>query len=371
MGNNRRIVNWINQFAYLLIIVTGLVCSCKKDANSNNWLKSNYSGTYKNFEYDENLIGEFATGIYEDNSIPEEIKQLQYGRIEIDFQYNGGGLMYFMPLLYYGSVNKNDLDDDVEEPKFHMAIEIGHYNVIPFPVEYLFYTISTFRQPQYCRDTFSPVITGGNYTIIIDKKPEGMILQLKKGANILNIFPHAFFPDSSQLFFKDITSYINKNKGDSLKNVLMIGKGFAGIEEGIHNLNGKVTSVRIIKYAIYNPVSGYELKQVRNQHIENQQLIYTACDKLSGNDKFLILKYQFYPYKFVAGELIPDGEMQTGESAKLQNGQPVTYYLNSSDIGFYKVDICTLDKDNNILRCSAKPFEIWVYPKEWDFEFYK
>jgi len=358
-------------FTYLLLLVTILVCGCNKDVNSNDWLISDYSGTYKNVEYSESLIREFTTGIYEDNAIPEDIKQLQYGRIEIDFQYNGGGLIYFMPLMYYGSINKNNNDDDFEEPKFHIAIEIGHYNVIPFPVESLFYTISTFRQPQYCRDTFSPVITGGNYTFIIDKKPEGMILQLKKGVNILNIFPHAFFPDSAQLFFKDITSYIDRNKGDSLTKVLMVGKGFAGIDKGIHDFNGQVTSLRIIKYTISDSDSGYELKQVRNQHTENQQVIYNACDNLFGNDKFIILKYQFYPFKFVGGELIPGGEVQTGESAKVQNGQLATCYLSSSDIGLYKVNISTLDKENNILRSSVKPFEIWVYPKEWDFAFYK
>ncbi len=359
------------QLTYLLLLIAGLACSCKKDPDSGNWVISDYSGTYKNIEYSENLIREFTSGIYEGYDIPEDIKLLQYGRIEIDFQYDGGGLIYFMPLFYYGSINMNNNDDAAEEPKFHMAIEIGHYNVIPFPVEYLFYTISTFRQPQYCRDTFSPVITGGNYTLIIDKKPEGMILQLKNREKILNIFPHAFFPDSSQLFFKDITSYIDRNQGDSLKKVLMVGKGFAGIDKGIHDFNGQVTSLRIIKYSITNPDSGYELKQIRNQHTENQQVIYTAHDNLSGNDKFLILKYQFYPYRFVAGELIPDGEMQTGESAEMKNDQSATCYLKTTDIGFYKVNICTIDKENNILRSSIKSFDIWVYPKEWDFEFYK
>ena len=364
--------NWKvgKRFIYLLLLIAGLVSSCKKDANFDNWIISNYSGAYKNFEYSENLIREFTTGIYEDNDIPEDIKQLQYGRIEIDFQYNGGGLIYFMPLMYYGSINKNNNDDAVEEPKFHIAIEIGHYNVIPFPVEYLFYTISTFRQPQYCRDTFWPVITGENYTYIIDKKPEGMILQLKSGANILNIFPHAFFPDSSQLFFKDVTSYIDRNQGDSLKKVLMVGKGFAGIEKGIHDFNGQVTSLRIFKYTISNPSTGYELKQVRNQHTENQQVIYAAHDNLFGNDKFIILKYQFYPYKFVSCELIPNGVMQTGESIKMPNDQPANCYIKSGNIGFYKVNICTIDKDNNILRSSTKPFEIWIYPKEWTFKFY-
>jgi hypothetical protein len=355
---------------YLLLLITGLVCRCEKDANTDNWIINNYSGTYKNIEYSESLVKEFSTGIYEENAIPEDIKQLQYGRVEIDFQYHGGGLIYFMPLFYYGSMNKNNLDDYSEEPKFHIAIEIGHYNVIPFPVEYLFYTLSTFRQPQYCRDTYSPLISGGNYTFIIDKKPEGMILQLKKGEKILNIFPHAFFPDSSQMFFRDISSYIDHNKGDSLKKVLMVGKGFAGIDKGIHDLNGQVTSLRIIKYTISNTDSGYELKNVRNQHTENQKVIYTAHDNLFGNDKFLILKYQFYPYKFVEGELIPEGEMQTGESAKMQNDQTANCYLKSSDIGFYKVNICTVDKDNNILRSSVSPFKIWVYPKEWNFEFY-
>ena len=360
-----------NRFTYLFLLITALVCSCKKETNSDNWIISNYSGTYKNIEYSENLIREFTAGVYEENAIPEDIKQLQYGRIEIDFQYDGGGLIYFMPLMYYGSMNKNSFDDDLEEPKFHMAIEIGHYNVIPFPVEYLFYTISSFRQPQYCRDSFSPVITGGDYTFIIDKKPEGMILQLKRGVNILNIFPHAFFPDSSQMFFKDITSYIDRNKGDSLKKVLMVGKGFAGIDKGIHNFNGQVTGVRIYKYTISGTDSGYELKQVRNQHTENQQVIYTAQDNLSGSDKFIILKYQFYPYKYVAGDLIPAGEMQTGESAELKNGQSSSCYLKSSDIGFYKVNLYTVDKESNILRTTTKPFEIWVYPKEWDFAFYK
>ena len=359
------------KLVYILLLITAFVCSCKKDIDSDKWVISNYSGTFKNIEYSENLVGDFSAGIYEDNAIPEDIKQLQYGRIEIDFQYNGGGLIYFMPLMYYGSMNKNNNDDEIEEPDFHMAIEIGHYNVIPFPVEYLFYTICTFRQPQYCRDTFSPVITGGNYTFIIDKKPEGMILHLKDGVNILNIFPHAFFPDSAQLFFKGVTSYIDHNQGDSLKKVLMVGKGFAGIDKGIHTLNGQVTSLRIIKYTLSDTDSGYELKRVRNQHSENQQIKYIANDNLSGTDKFIKLKYQFYPYKFIAGELIPDGEMQTGESDKIQNGQSSSCYLESSDIGFYKVNICTIDNNGNILRSSAKPFEIWVYPKEWDFEFYK
>jgi hypothetical protein len=357
------------RFIIILLLITGSVCSCKKDSSSGNWIISNYSGTYKNIEYTETLIREFTAGIYQENEIPEDLKQLQYGRIEIDFIYNGGGLLYFSPLMYYGSTNKNSNDEAVEEPKFHMAIEIGHYNVIPFPVEYLFYTICTFNYPQYCRDTFVPVYTGKNYTVIIDKKPEGMILQLRNGANIQNIFPHAFFPDSSQMFFKDVTSYTERNKGDSLKKVLMVGKGFAGIEKGLHDFNGQVTSLRIFKYSITNANTGYELKQVRNQHTENQQVIYTATDNLNGNDKFIKLEYQFFPYKFVSGELVPDGSLQAGESAKIPNGQSVTGYLKSENIGYYRVNLHTLDTDNKILRSTSTPFGIWIYPKEWDFDF--
>jgi hypothetical protein len=360
-----------NRITYLCLLIVALFGSCRKDPNPGNWVESNFSGTFKNTEYSESLISEFTTGIYGESEISEDIKQLQFGRIEIDFTYNGGGLNYFMPLFYYGSMNKNNSDDDIEEPKFHIAIEIGHYNVIPFPVEYLFYTLSTYRQPQYCRDTFSPVITGGNYTFIIDKKPEGMILQLKRGETILNIFPHAFFPDSSQLFFRDITTYINRNKGDSLKLVLMVGKGFAGIEKGIHNFNGQVTGVRITKYTISSIDPGYELRQVRNQHSENQKVIYTPVDNLSGTDKFIQLKYQFFPYRFLEGELIPTGEMKTGETSKVKNGQPVTCYLKSSDIGLYKINLYKSDSGGNTLRSSSKAIEIWVYPKEWQFDFYK
>jgi hypothetical protein len=357
-------------YIYILILITVLLSSCKKDPSFENWIISDYSGSYRNIEYSENLIKEYTTGVYEESDIPDDIKQLKYGRIEIDFQYNGGGLVYFAPLMYYGSMNKNRNDDLVEEPKFHIAVEIGHYNVIPFPVEYLFYTISTYRQPQYCRDTFIPVFTGENYTVIIDKKPEGMILQLKNGENILNIFPHAFFPDSSQMFFKDVTSYTDRNKGDSLKKVLMVGKGFAGIDKGIHDFNGKVESLRIYKYTITNPDTGYELRQVRNQHTENQEIIYAAHDNQFGNDKFIKFRYQYFPYKFSAGELIPNGAMQAGESEKTPNSQSVSCFLKSGNLGFYKVNLCTVDKENTILRSSIKPFEIWVYPKEWDFEFY-
>jgi hypothetical protein len=356
------------RFIYILLLTAGLVASCKKNPDT-DWKRSNYSGSYKNIEYSETLIREFAPGIYGENSIPEDLKQLRYGRIEIDFTYNGGGLLYFMPLMYYGSINKNSNDDAVEEPKFHMAIEIGHYRVIPFPVDYLFYTICTFNQPQYCRDTFVPVPTGEDYTVIIDKRPEGMILQLKKGNSITNIFNHAFFPDSSRMFFRDVTSYTQRFKGDSLQNVLMVGKGFAGIENGIHEFNGTVRSLRVFKYTISNQDTGYELVQVRNQHTENQEVEYTPVDNMYGEDKFIKMKYLFIPYKYVSGELVPAGTSFTGETDKMPNKQQVTGYLRTDNIGYYKVDLYTLDKDNNVIRSTSTPFGIWVYPKEWDFDF--
>jgi len=120
-----------------------------------------------------------------------------------------------------------------------------------------------------------------------------------------------------------------------------------------------------------NPDSGYELMNVRNQHSENQRVEYIAIDNLSDSNRFLKLTYEFYPYKFVKGELILDGNMQTGETVKTQNGKPANVLLRSTDIGFYRVSIFTLNQDNNVLRSTTKPFEIWVYPKEWDFEFYK
>jgi hypothetical protein len=143
------------------------------------------------------------------------------------------------------------------------------------------------------------------------------------------------------------------------------------VSRGIHDFNRRVTNLRVIKYTISNPDSGYELNQIRNQHTENQKVIYSAHDNLSGNDKFIILKYQFYPYEFIAGELVPTGEIKTGESDKMQNGLSAVCYLKSSETGFYEVTISTTDKGGNILRSSVKPFGIWVYPKEWDFAFYE
>jgi hypothetical protein len=360
-----------NRFLVFLPFCFAFLVSCSKDSDSNDWTISNYTGSYKNIEFSESLIKEFAPGIYDENDIQDDIKQLTNGRIEIDFRYDGGALNSFMPLLYYGSINENNNDNAVEETAFHLVVEVGHYNVIPLPVEYLFYTISTFRQPQYCRDTFWPVTAGVNYTFILDKRPEGIILQLKEGMNLINVFPHAFFPDSSLMFFKDVTSYIDVNKGDTLKKVLMVGKGFTGFDKGLHEFNGMVTSLRIYKYILSGTNSEYELEQVRNQHTENQLISYVAKDNSNGNDKYIVIKYEFWPYKFESGALIPNGAMQSGESRKTANNQLLTYCLKQCDIGFYKINLQTVDKEGNILKSTSKPFDIWVYPKEWDFEFYK
>jgi hypothetical protein len=360
-----------DRFLVFLLFCLAILANCSKDPNDNEWTISNYTGSYKNFEFSESLIKEFTPGIYSEADIPDDIKLLTYGRIEIEFRYDGGALNSFMPLLYYGSINENNNDNAVEEPAFHLVVEVGHYNVIPLPVEYLFYTISTFRQPQYCRDTFWPVTAGVNYTLIIDKRPEGIILQLKEGKNLINVFPHAFFPDSSLMFFKDVTSHIDMNKGDSLKKVLMIGKGFTGFDKGIHEFNGEIASLRIYKYILSGASPEYELKGVRNQHTENQKISYMAKDNFYSNDKYIIMQYEFWPYKFESGELVPDGEMQSGESDNIANNQFLTYYLKHSNIGLYKVYFQTVNEDGNILSSSTKPMDIWVYPKEWEFDFYK
>src|SRR4030042_6379047 len=132
-----------------LIVLSTFLSGCTKDDDGIKWIESTYSGSYKNLAYTESLVGEFNPGIYTEAQIPADIMHMEYGRIEIDFRYNGGGLTYFAPLFYYGSMNKNNGDDFAEEPQFHLAVEIGHYNVIPMPVEHLFYTICTYNYPQY------------------------------------------------------------------------------------------------------------------------------------------------------------------------------------------------------------------------------
>lgn len=360
----------IPQYPAMLFLCCAFLVRCTKDNNEEKWIQCNYTGSYENVTYTESLVGEFSRGVYGEDQIPGEIMQLEYGRIEIDFHYNGGGLTYFAPLFYYGSINKKDGDDYTEEPQFHLAVEIGHYNVIPSPVEYLFYTICTYNYPRYCRDTYFPVVQGIDYTMIIDKKPEGIIIQLMKGNNIVNIFPHAFFADSMQMFFNDVTDYIDVHKGDSLQKVLMVGKGFAGIERGIHDFNGEVSGLRIYKYALSDKHPGFTLLNVRNQHTAGQQVTYEIRDERFGEDKYIIPTYEYWPYKFESGELKPNGNMQTVVQKKVLNKSFLNCMIDADDIGFYKISFQTVDRNGVTLGSTIQPFEIWIYPEEWEFEFY-
>ncbi len=357
------------RFCFFISLLFIILIGCENENDDENWIISNYSGSHKNIEFSESLIQNFSPGIYTQEDIPDDLKQLTSGRIEIDFEYNGGALTSFMPILYYGSINKNNNDNAVEETQFHLVVEIGHYNVIPFPVENLFYTICYQRYPLYCRDTYVPVISGENYTFILDKRPEGIILQLKKGTEIVNSFPSAFFPDSSQLFFKDVTLQIDKNKGDSLNTVLMIGKGFAGFEKGIHDFNGLVSGVRIYKYTLSESNSGYEMRHVKNQHFEKQQVNYSINDNIYGEGNYINMRYDFWPYVYETGVLKPDGSMRSYKSKKILNNKLLTYQITSQDIGYYKIYLETLNQDNQILNSTVNPFEIWVYPKEWEFDY--
>ncbi|HEC45041.1 MAG TPA: hypothetical protein ENI20_19715 [Bacteroides sp.] len=352
-------------FFTIFIIFTG----CEKEKVDENWIISNYSESFKNIEFSETLIQNFSPGIYLEEDIPDDLKQLTFGRIEIDFKYNGGALTSFMPILYYGSINKNDDDNAVEETQFHLVVEIGHYNVIPYPVENLFYTICSHRYPLYCRDTYIPVISGESYTLVLDKRPEGIILQLKKGTEIINSFPSAFFPDSSQLFFKDVTQQIDKNKGDSLKTILMIGKGFVGFDKGLHDFNGQVSGVKIYKYTLSESSTGYEMINVKNQHFENQQVNYSIKDYLYGEGNYINMKYDYWPYIYENGILKPDGNIQSSESKRILNNQSLIHQITSENIGLYKLYLETINEDNQILNSTDKPFEIWVYPKEWEFDY--
>jgi len=362
-------MNMKQEFYFFVFLLFIILIGCEKEKDDENWIISNYSGSFKNIEFGETLIQNFSPGIYREENIPDDLKQLTLGRIEIDFKYNGGALTSFMPILYFGSINKNNNDNTVEETQFHLVVEIGHYNVIPYPVENLFYTICYHRYPLYCRDTYIPVISGENYTFILDKRPEGIILQLKKGTEVVNAFPSAFFPDSSQLFFKDVTLQIDKNKGDSLNTILMIGKGFVGFDKGLHDFNGQVSGVKIYKYTLSESNTGFEMMHVKNQHFEKQQVNYSIKDNLYGEGNYINMKYDFWPYIYENGILKPNGNMQSSESKKTLNNQSLIYQITSQNIGIYKIYLETVNKDNQILNSTVKPFEIWVYPKEWEFDY--
>lgn len=355
--------------SFLFIVCLFILC-CEKESTKINWIVSDYKGSFKNVDYSETLIREFSPGIYRDQDIPDELKQLSLGRIEISFVYNGGALSSFMPILYYGSVNKNDSDNINEKTQFHLVVEIGHYNVIPNPVENLFYTVCYDRYPVYCRDTYIPMIAGENYNFILDKRPEGIILQLKKGTEIVNSFPSAYFPDSSQVFFKEVTQMIEKNKGDSLETILMVGKGYVGFAEGMHNFNGQVSGVKIYKYTLTESNSGYEIMHVKNQHFEQQEITYSIRDNLAGPGNTINMRYEFFPYLYEKGILKAQGNSKSFVSRGILNDQAFIHQVSSGDIGLYTVYVETVDNQGNVINSTVKPFEIWVYPKAWEFNYY-
>lgn len=353
----------------LVIIMLISIQGCKKD-ETDKIPTSNYEGSYINYSFNESFVKDFKTGIYLENEIPSDIQNMQFGRMEISFRYNGGGQTSFMPLFYYGSTNKNPDDNFKEAPNYHLAIEIGHYKVIPYPVDYFFYTLCTQNFPRYCRDSFTPVETGKNFTFILDKRPNGIILQLKQGDTIVNSFPHAYFPDSTHMFFKDITAYTESQKGDSLQKVLMVGYGFTGIEPGMHEFNGTISKLRIYKYSQTPTRSGYVIDKLQTQHCENDIIKYTVNDSNYGTDKLIQVNYDFWPYKFINGNLIPTGEKKVVIKEKVTNNTTGIWEFKKQDIGFYHLYIQTFDKAGKVIHLTEKPFEIWVYPKEWKFDYY-
>ena len=65
----------------------------------------------------------------------------------------------------------------------------------------------------------------------------------------------------------------------------------------------------------------------------------------------------------------PNGNMPSSGSKKNLNNQAFTYNITSENIGLYKVYLETVNKDDQIVNSTVKPFEIWVYPKEWEFDY--
>lgn len=367
--NNQYPINRIIGLLFLTILLINTACEDDKEVEEIKWVISDYNGTYESIAYDEELLGSFAPGIYVEKDIPQELKQLAYGRMEIEFKYNGGALKNFMPILYYGSINRITNDNIKEETQDHLVVEIGHYNVVPYPLENLFYTICYDRYPEYCRDTYIPVVSGENYRFILDKKPEGILLQLKKGETIVNSFPSAFFADSAQLFFKDVTNKINKIRGDSLDIVMMIGKGFVGFEKGLRDFNGSVGDIRIYKYTLSDEPANYEIKYLNNQHLENQIINYVISDRLSEDQNTIKIDYEFESYVFNEGVLIPNTANNRTGTKMIPNNQTETYNISQEDIGLYKLHLKTIDKNNEVVNASSQAIEVWVYPEEWYFEY--
>jgi hypothetical protein len=343
--------------------------SCEKENDKTDFIISDYTGSYRNVEYHETLIGVFMPGIYREDNIPEALKQMTHGRLEIDFTYMGGALTSFKPILYYGSVNKKENDNAIEETQFHLVVEIGHYNVIPFPVENLFYTICYDRYPVYCRDTYLPVIAGENYTFVLDKRPEGIILQLRKGPEIVSSLPSAFFPDSAQLFFRDITQQIDEHRGDSLESVLMVAQGFVGFDRGLRTFDGQVGGIRVYRYELPEQDTGFELYGIKNQHFANQQVNYSVRDNNFSGSNYIRMKYDFQPYLYEGGHLIPNGPEESEVITEFRNGQSETYQITTENIGLYELYLESIDEDDQVVHSTRQAFNIWVYPETWAFEY--
>jgi len=168
----------------------------------------------------------------------------------------------------------------------------------------------------------------------------------------------------------DITKGIEANKGDTLAKVFMVGKGFSGFDKGIHDFNGTVSNLRIYNYIIDDQPVRYELQKIRNQHTVNQEMKFAIKDNLANESQRIIIKQQFQPYKFTGNEFLPYGALQEKEFAAIANNQSQNYIIKPEDMGFYKISLRTIDESGNVISDSPKPFEIWVYPNVWDFDFY-
>jgi hypothetical protein len=172
------------------------------------------------------------------------------------------------------------------------------------------------------------------------------------------------------MFFSDVTSSIENNKGDSLQTTLMLGKGYTGFDIGLHDFHGRVNSLRIYSYTVSQSHPEYEMDGVKNQMCENQEVNYAIIDPDAGNDNLIQVNYEFWPYRLSNEGLFAFGQKQSGQSNLVQNKLPQIALLRSKEIGYYKLTLQTIGSDGNILKTSSTPFEIWVYPKEWYFEFY-
>lgn len=155
-----------------------------------------------------------------------------------------------------------------------------------------------------------------------------------------------------------------------IPSVRIISRNIAGIERGLHDFNGEVSSVRIYNYTLSDEAYPYELLRVRNQHTANQHITYGIRDNRYDDDQYLMLQYEFWPYSYESGKFMQEGDRQIAELDKVRNNEPLNCNIDAEAMGFYKIRLQTLDEAGNLLGSTKQPFEIWVYPVEWNFEFY-